>query len=70
MPLKDHHLKKTTKQTRQFMREASPYLPQKTNMTLQNPPFEDAFPIENGDFPMSCYFSGVSVLATRPSKNL
>ena len=26
----------------------------KTNMTLENPPFEDVFPIENGEFPMSC----------------
>ena len=28
--------------------------PSKTNMTITNPPFEDVFPIENGDFPMSC----------------
>ena len=27
--------------------------PTKTNMTLENPPFEDVFPIEHGDFPMS-----------------
>ena len=27
---------------------------QKSNMTVENPPFEDVFPIENGDFPMSC----------------
>ena len=33
--------------------------PPKSNMTMENPPFEDVFPIENGDFPMSCYFSGV-----------
>ena len=36
--------------------------PLKTNMTMENPPFEDVFPIENGDFhdfPMSCQFSGV-----------
>ena len=26
----------------------------KTNMTMENPPFAGAFPIENGDFPMSC----------------
>ena len=26
----------------------------KTNMARENPPFEDVFPIENGDFPMSC----------------
>ena len=30
------------------------YTPQKTNVTLENPPFEEVFPIENGDFPMSC----------------
>ena len=28
--------------------------PPKTNMTMEHPPFEDAFPIENCDFPMSC----------------
>ena len=28
-------------------------------MTMENPQFEDVFPIEHGDFPMSCYFSGV-----------
>ena len=28
--------------------------PPKTNMTMENPPFEDEFPIEHGDFPMSC----------------
>ena len=30
------------------------FTPQKTTMTMENPPFEDAFPIENWDFPMSC----------------
>ena len=25
----------------------------KTNMTMENGPFEDVFPIETGDFPMS-----------------
>ena len=30
--------------------------PVKTNMTLENPPFEDVFPIESRDFPMSCFF--------------
>ena len=25
-------------------------IPPKTNMTMENPPFEDVFPIENGDF--------------------
>ena len=57
-PRKDHHLKKTTKQTRQFLREASPYLLQKTNMTLQNPPFEDVFPIENGTVQCHVTFQG------------
>ena len=26
----------------------------KSNMTMEHPPFEAVFPIENGDFPMSC----------------
>ena len=34
--------------------------PKKTNMTMKHPPFEDVFPIEHGDFPMSV-FRGVSV---------
>ena len=33
--------------------------PKKTNIPMENPPFEDAFSIEHGDFPMSCQFSGV-----------
>jgi len=28
--------------------------PPKTTMTMDKPPFEDVFSIENGDFPMSC----------------
>jgi len=28
--------------------------PPKTNMTIKHPPFEDVFPIENGDFSTSC----------------
>ena len=28
--------------------------PPKTNMKMENPPFEDVSPIETGDFPMSC----------------
>ena len=28
--------------------------PPKTNMTMETQPFEDAFPIENRDIPMSC----------------
>ena len=26
----------------------------KTNMTMDNQPFEDVSPVENGDFPLSC----------------
>ena len=26
----------------------------KTNMTMENQPFEDVSPIANGDFPLSC----------------
>ena len=33
--------------------------PQKTNMTMENQTFEDVFPIEHGDFPMSWSFSAV-----------
>ena len=36
----------------------------KTHMTMKNPPFEDVFPIENGDCPMSCSFSGVYICIT------
>ena len=28
--------------------------PQKTNMTMENQPFEDVSPIKNGDFQLSC----------------
>ena len=32
-------------------------------MTMEHPPFEDVFPIEHGDFPMSCLvFRGVKFL--------
>ena len=31
-----------------------PINPPKTNMTMENQPFEDVFPIENGDVPLSC----------------
>ena len=31
----------------------------KTNMTLESQPIEDKSPTENGDFPLSCEFSGV-----------
>ena len=40
-------------------RTTTNYTPKKTNMTIKHPPFEDVFPVENGDFPMSCWFSGV-----------
>ena len=32
-----------------------------TNMAMENGPFEDAFPIEHGDFPLPCSFTGVYV---------
>ena len=28
--------------------------PRKTNMTVENQPFEDVFPIKNDDFPVPC----------------
>ena len=28
--------------------------PRKLTLTMETQPFEDVFPIENGDFPMSC----------------
>ena len=32
----------------------------KTNMAMENGPnFEDVFPMENGDFPVLCKFTGV-----------
>ena len=35
--------------------------PPKTNMTMENPPFEDVFPIENGGFSnVMLVFQGVS----------
>ena len=27
-------------------------------MALENPPFEDVFPIQDGDFPLLCLFTG------------
>ena len=32
--------------------------PQKTDMTMENTPFEDVSPIKHGDVPLSCLFSG------------
>ena len=39
------------------------WYPPKTNMTIKHPPFEDVFPIENGDFPAchSLVFRGVGL---------
>ena len=31
-------------------------------MTMEHPPFEDVFPIEHGDFPMSHQSSGVQIM--------
>ena len=42
--------------------------PNKTNMTMENPLFEDVFPVENGEFPMSCLFSGVYTLSPRSTR--
>ena len=36
--------------------------PPKTNMAMENPPFEGVFPIENGDFPCHVSFRGCSAL--------
>jgi len=33
-------------------------------MTLEKKTFEDVSPIENGDFPRSCWFSGGHLLTT------
>ena len=30
-----------------------------TNMAMENKPFEDVFPIENGDVPLLCLITGV-----------
>ena len=44
--------------------QRTPKYPLKTNMTVENPPFEDVLPIENGDFPM---FWGVDFVESRHS---
>ena len=36
--------------------EVTKHPPKKNIMTMEKPPFADAFPIENGDFAMSCSF--------------
>ena len=38
----------------------------KTNMAMDNPPFEDVFPIEHGDFPLhfASFFRGVTETTT------
>ena len=38
--------------------------PPKTNMTMENPPFEDVFPIENGDFQCHVSFQGCTLPET------
>ena len=30
----------------------------RTNIAMENPPFEDVFPIQDGDFPLLCLFTG------------
>lgn len=35
------------------------FMSPKTNLSMDNPPFQDAFSIENGDFLLSSWFSGV-----------
>jgi len=47
-PEKDHHWMKQSA-VEGHLKGVTPL---KTNMTVENPPFEDVFPIENGDFPM------------------
>ena len=39
-----------------FCKGEPPYPPppESNNMTMEHPSFEDVFPIENGDFPLSC----------------
>ncbi len=32
-------------------------------MAMENEPFEDVFPIENGDFALLCWFTGVGIFA-------
>ena len=36
--------------------------PPKTSMTMENPPFKDVFPIENGNFPLPRSFFGSVVI--------
>ena len=44
--------------------------PRKTNMTMKIPPSEYEFPIENSDFPTSCWFSGsVNPLPEPPKRS-
>ena len=38
--------------------ESERITPLKTNMTMEKPQFEDVSRIKDGDFPLSCYFSG------------
>ena len=34
------------------------FTPRKINIAMENPPFEDVFPIQDGDFPLLCLFTG------------
>ena len=38
--------------------------PPKTNMTMENPPFEDVFPVENGNFQCHVGFKGCTLPET------
>ena len=53
--VKSHdQLKGANKGMRRSPKMCQENTPPKTNMTMDNLPFEDVFTIENGDFPMSC----------------
>ena len=47
-------LKRVGKKSKHHSPELRHLHPAKTNMALKNPAFEDVFPIEHGDLPMSC----------------
>ena len=42
---------------RLFIRKTASW-PQNSNIAMENPPFEDVFPIQDGDFPLLCLFTG------------
>ena len=45
-------------------------IPPKTQMTLENQPFEDVYPMKNGDFPLLVLGGGKSSLCCHPNKIL